>query len=57
MIRALAQVAELVYARDSKSRSLGIVGSSPTLGTILRISEECRVVAENEDWQKHMLLL
>jgi hypothetical protein len=27
------------------------------LGTILRISGECRFVAESEDWQKHMLLL
>ena len=29
-----AAVAELVYARDSKSRSARIVGSSPTRGTI-----------------------
>ncbi len=29
-----AKVAELVDARDSKSRSFGSVGSSPTFGTI-----------------------
>ncbi len=34
ILEVAAEVAELADARDSKSRSLGIVGSSPTFGTI-----------------------
>ena len=33
ILEVAAEVAELADARDSKSRSLGIVGSSPTFGT------------------------
>ena len=34
----IAGVAELVDARDSKSRDFGHVGSSPTSGTIMKLS-------------------
>ena len=36
----IAMVAELVYARDSKSRPARVVGSSPTHGTITLLARQ-----------------
>lgn len=57
-----AAVAELVYARDSKSRSVRIVGSSPTRGTIQivkqknRVSESCLWQLARESFRFQLLL-
>ena len=41
ILSALAEVAELAYAHDSNSCSLGIVGSIPTFGIITVLDQDC----------------